>query len=366
MKSKWLISGIVLLSIASCKQDPKAHLQALKEDYTRIGNEIKTLEAEIGVTDSSNTTLLTFLEINESTFNHYIELQGKLDGDENVSVMSKVPGTIAAVLVKVGQNVSKGQVLAELDHAAMSQNLAGMNDQLKFVTDVYNKQKGLWDKNIGSEVQYLQAKNNKDNLENQIKSLKEQIDMYRIVSPINGSVEAVPVKVGQTINPGFEAFRVINLNKAKVLAEVSEAYAAKVKEGNKVSITFPDQNLTVDAKIDFTSRFINPVNRTFTIESHLDQGQVEYRANMIAILNILDYSNSKAIVIPINLIQNDSKGQFVWIGEKSDKGYTAKKRSIVQGKAYNGTVEVLSGLAVGDKVLTSGLFDITENQMINL
>lgn len=203
-------------------------------------------------------------------------------------------------------------------------------------------------------------------MENQIKTLLEQADMYKIISPIDGTIEEAPIKIGQSMAPGLVAFRVINFNRVKLVSEVAEAYSVRIKKGNEVKITFPDDNKEFAATIDFTSRYINPVNRTFTIESYLKPGELNFRANMIAVMNILDYRNTEAIVIPANLIQKDSNSEFVWVAQKADKSYVAKKRNIVQGQSYDGLTEIASGLEVGDLVLTTDLFNLQENATIQL
>jgi RND family efflux transporter MFP subunit len=370
MKTTWIIVLLTLVTISSCKEDKEAKLQKMKADYEKLGIEIKTLETEMkkeGISsETSIAAKLTYFEINKTTFNHYIEVQGRIDGDDNVIATSKAMGVITRIYAKEGDQVKKGQVLAEIEAGMLYQSLEEIKTQLEFVTELYDKQKELWDQKIGSEVQYLSAKNNKESLENRLKTMNEQIDMYKIIAPISGTIEEAPLKTGQNMAPGMIAFRIINFSKVKVISEVSEAYAVKIKKGNPVKISFPDEQKEISAKIDFTGRYINPVNRTFMIETYLKPGEIEFRANMIAVLNILDYTNPDAIVIPINFIQNDSKNQFVWVAEKKGNTYIAKKRTISQGQSYNGLAEIISGLSPGDRVLTSGIYNLQENQTIAL
>lgn len=370
MKTKLIILMVAVLTITACNQDKKAKLDKMKADYATLGNDIKALEAEMkndGIAiDSTKGMQVPYIDLKKETFSHYIEVQGRIDGEENVVATSQVPGMVSKVYVKEGENVNKGQVLAELDATVLNQTLKELNSSLEFITDLYEKQKSLWDQKIGSEVQFLSAKNNKESLENRIKTMKDQIDMYKIIAPISGTIEDAPIKVGQTMAPGLVAYRVINFSRVKVICDVSESYATRIKKGNDVKVSFPDDNKELESKIDFTSKFINPVNRTFSIETYLKPGDIEYRANMIAVLNILDYQNKEAIVIPVNLIQKDSKEQFVWVAEKSGNKYVAKKKAIKQGDSYNGLCEILSGLNEGDRVLTTNLFDLLENQTVEL
>lgn len=369
MTTKWMVLAAVILFFTACSGDKNAELAKMKAEYEKLGNDISKLEAELqqnGAKDSVTANLAPYIEIKKTTFDHYIEVQGRIDGEENVIATSQTLGVVTKVYVKEGDLVKKGQVLAELDAGMVTQTLNQMQSQLVFLTDLYNRQKALWDQKIGSEVQYLSSKNNKENMENQIKTLLEQADMYKIVSPINGTIEEAPIKIGQSMAPGLVAFRVINFSRVKLVSEVAEAYSVRIKKGNEVKITFPDDNKEFNAVIDFTSRYINPVNRTFTIESYLKPGDLNFRANMIAMMNILDYRNTEAIVIPANLIQKGSNSEFVWVAEKVNDSYVAKKKTIVQGQSYDGLTEIASGLEIGDFVLTSDLFNLQENASVQL
>jgi membrane fusion protein (multidrug efflux system) len=241
MKTTSIIVMIALVILSSCNEDKLTKLQNMKADYEKLGNKIIDLENELkqeGVsTDTKHLTKLTYLEIQKSVFNHYIEVQGKIDGEDNVIATSKAVGVITKIFVKEGDNVKKGQILAEIDAGFLLPTLEEIKSQLAFATELYNKQKELWDQKIGSEVQYLSAKNNKESLENRIRTVSEQIEMYKIIAPISGTIEEAPLKIGQNIAPGMIAFRVINFNRVKVVSEVSEAYAVKIKKGNPVKVS---------------------------------------------------------------------------------------------------------------------------------
>lgn len=368
-------SGIGILITAfiltvSCNEDNSSRLTRLKAEYEKLGREITGLEKEISGEMKAQGNIqaqkLPYIKLKKTGFTHYIEVQGRIDGEENVVATSQTVGVVIKVNVKEGDPVEKGQILAELDASVMLQTLTQLNQQLVFVNDLYERQKMLWEQKIGSEVQFLTAKNNKENLENQIKTIKEQIDLYKIVSPITGTVEDAPLKIGQSMAPGLVAFRIVNLSRVKIVSDVSEAYSGKIKKGDDVLIIFKDENKTIPAKIDFTSRYINPVNRTFKIESYLSNTNIPLKVNMFVLMNISDYKNSEAIVIPVSIIQEDNKSEYVWVSEKSGNNLQAKKRYITKGLEYNGNVEVLSGLAEDDIVIVSGLYDLKENTLIEL
>jgi RND family efflux transporter MFP subunit len=246
----------------------------------------------------------------------------------------------------------------------MLKSLAELEGQLKVATDLYNRQKALWDQNIGSEVQYIQAKNNKESVERSIATLRETWGMTRIYAPTSGTVDNVMLKPGQAIAPGIPLATIINLNKLKITGEVTEAYASKVKKGDSLVVYFPDTKSEIKTVINYVSRSINPTNRTFTVEAMLGKGN--YSANQIAVMKIVDYKNAKAISIPVNLIQSGEDGDYVTIAEKTGTGQEAviRRVKITQGQNYNGYVEILEGLKSGDLIVSTGFQDVNTGETV--
>jgi membrane fusion protein, multidrug efflux system len=207
-----------------------------------------------------------------------------------------------------------------------------------------------------------------ESVQNGISTLDEQIKMSVISSPINGTVEDIPIKVGQLASPAspIPAFRIVNFSKAKALADVGEAYSSKVKTGDQVKVFLPDLNRELTEKITFASKYINPTNRTFLVEAALPVSNIIFRANMIAVLMIKDYTNPAAIAIPQNYIQNSrDEGQFVFVAAEENGKKIARKRTITPSISYNGLTEVVSGLNEGDKIITAGYKDLYNGQPID-
>lgn len=362
---------LIAISIISCGGDKQAQLAKLKKQQAQLTEQIKKLESEVTPKDSAammdaKAKKESVIELKPEIFKHYIEVQGKLDGEDNVAVSAKTMGVVDAVYAKVGDRVSKGQVLAKLDDAVLQKSLQELKTRLEFATEMFQKQQKLWDQKIGSEVQYLTAKNNKEGLENSYKTLQDQIDMTRIKSPINGSVEDAPLKVGQSVSPGLPAFRVVNFSSIKVVADIAEGYAAKINDGDDVQVAFPDLQKEVTGKINFASRYINPINRTFQVEVHFKSEPGEYKANMIAILKINDYKANNALSIPITLLQKDQNSNFVFIAVQNGPKTVAKRVTVKPGKTYNGVVEISQGLKPGDKIIATDQFDLEDGQSIRL
>jgi RND family efflux transporter MFP subunit len=366
-----IVSFTVLFIVFSCSIDKKEQLNKLKQKQTDLDEKIKTLENKLNSEqkDSINSREFKFVgltDVKSGTFDHFIRVQGKLDGDQNAAVFAEAPGTVSAKYADVGQRVAKGQVLAQIDDQQYRSQLEGLDTQYKFATDMYDKQKRLWDQKIGSEVQYLQSKTTKESLELQIASLKLQIEKFKIKSPINGTIEECNIKVGGVVSPDprLAAYRVVEFKNLKVTAEVSEAYSARVQKGDKLIVLFPDANKQVDAEVSFVSKYINPVNRTFMIETNITSNSPDLKANMIAILQINDYHSDNSILLPMNVIQTDNAGRYVYIARSKDKYNAAFKQPVVIGNSYNGVAEILHGLEVGDKVISVGFQELVDGEYV--
>jgi membrane fusion protein, multidrug efflux system len=360
----------VLFIMFSCSSDKKAQLTKLKQQEIDISVKIKTLESEVRASqnDQLNSDEFKFIGITEvktSTFDHYIKVQGKLDGDLNAGVFAEAPGTISAKYADVGQHVVKGQVLAQIDDQQYRSQLEGLETQYKFASDMFDKQKRLWDQKIGSEVQYLQSKTTKESLERQITSLKQQTDKFKIKSPIDGTIEECNIKVGGVVSPDprLAAYRVVEFKNLKVSAEVSEAYSSKVQNGDKLIVLFPDVNKQLETEVTFVSKYINPVNRTFLIETKVTNVP-DLKANMIAIIQINDYHSEKSVLIPMNIIQTDMSGSYVYVIRPKDKYNIAVKQPVTIGSSYNGVAEILQGLSVGDKVISVGFQKLIDGEYV--
>jgi len=367
---KWILiisSFLFLIACSTKEQDKKTKLEQLKKEHDKLTVEIFKLEKELYPEGAVEPTVVSVKAIGKAPFEHYIEVQGRIDGNENIGVSPRTPGVVTRILVKEGDFVKKGQILAELDAEVLKQTMKELQSQLEYSTDLYNRQKTLWDQKIGSEVQYLSAKNAKESLENKINTLEDQILMSNITAPIDGTIEEIPIKVGQMASSSSPqpAFRIVNFSKAKALADVGEAYSAKIKTGDPVKIYLPDVRIEQTQSITFASKYINPTNRTFQVEVDLPPSSIMYRANMIAILRIKDYANPSTIAIPQNYIQTSrDEGQFVFIASSENGKKVARKRTVIPFISYNGLTEVVTGLNEGDLIITAGFKDLYDGQII--
>lgn len=361
MKTLVYLTAIVFLASCGGKAtDKKTELADLKKQRSELDSKISKLETEVGVDKpAQKISEVSVVEVQTESFKSYVEVQGKVDAEENVQVNSEVPGVVTAVNVRIGQQVGKGQVLAQIDNKVLRQNVAQVQTQLDLAKNLFNRQKALWDQKIGTEVQYLNVKTQKEGLERQIDILKSQLSMYQIKAPISGTVDQMDLKVGSAVGPGNSGIRIVNANNLKAKALVAETYAPRINQGDEVQVILPDAQDSLNTKLSFASKMIDPVSRSFSVEVKLPS-RAKYRPNMLAILKIADYINKSAITVPVNAIQKSEAGDYVYIADNGK----AKRAPIKTDKVYDGKAEVLSGLKTGDKVITLGFADLNEGDSI--
>lgn len=344
--------------------DKTAQLEQLLKEQAKLNERIRELKDEIRKESGSfaGTKLVEIKTIEPQTFTNFVEIQAKVDGSQSVVLSARAPGTVTSINVKVGDQVRMGQVLAQLDDAGASGAYAEINTQYEFAKDVYEKQKSLWEQQVGSELQYLQAKNNMMALQKRKSATSSQLDLSRIRTPVAGTVDAVNIKIGQSLAPGMPAISVVNVSTLKVTGNVGETLSGKVSAGDSVMIYFPDLKKEVSSRISFASRMIDPRSRTFSVEAPLDSVPGTLSPNMIAVLKIADYKADSSMVVPVDLIQRAAEGSYVMIAEKKGDKLVATRRKVTLGKTYGGMTEILTGLSNKDQVITNGYRDLNEGE----
>ncbi|MFM8787980.1 MAG: efflux RND transporter periplasmic adaptor subunit [Bacteroidota bacterium] len=368
-----LTSALVIACGGQETKDPATRLKELQAEQARIGAEIQKLQQELrktgqktGESLTSQAKLVQVLTLNLDSFQTWVEVQGTVDARQSIEVTAESMGVVRNIKVREGQKVSKGQVLAELDQTVLLQSIEEVKGQLDFAQQLFNKQANLWKQNIGSEVQYLGAKNQKESLERRLATVQSQLDMTRIKAPVSGTVDQVYLKLGQSAAMGMPAVRVVNFDDLRVITDLSESYVSRVREGATVDLEFKDLNINAQGRIAYVARSINTLNRTFRAEVPLNNRNGLYRPNMIVGMKINDYKTNKAIKIPVNLLQNSEEGPFVMIAQGEGASLKATRVSVTVGRSNGIETEILQGLQAGDRIITTGYNDLNDGQAITL
>jgi membrane fusion protein, multidrug efflux system len=380
------IFGLIVIAFlaASCgsgKKEEKAEvtekkvkLEKLKKQQSDLGQEIKTLEAEIAKLDPAaaqqqNAKLVAITTVQAGSFEHFIELQGRVDA-QNISYVAPPNGqggVVKALYVTQGQPVRKGQVLARLDDQLIRQQIEPLRVQLEAAEDTYRRTKNLFDQGIGTYQQVLTAQTQAESLRKQIGIIQKQMALMTVTAPNSGVADVVNVRVGETF-VGSTALgpqiRIVNTSDLKVVADVPENYLSRVKVGSDLEIVLPEENnRIINAKVTVIGRIINPSSRTFQIEAKIP-GNSSLKPNQLAKVHIKDYGKADAITIPINTLQNDEKGKFVMLAAKENGKLIARKRQITVGELNGDQLEVKSGLQPGDQIITEGFQGLYDGQLI--
>jgi len=347
----------------------KAQLAEMKTQAKELTAKIDKLDAEIKAADPSMKAAEKVLPVITETlqtrnFKSFIQLQGTVETKNTATAMPRMAGTYTTVYVKEGQTVKAGQLLAKIDNAILRDQIAALKQQMELANIVFEKQKSLWDQKIGTEIQFLQAKNNKESLEKNMAVLNTQVNMYNVYAPISGAVERVMAKTGEIAAPGMPLASIVNLGSLKAIANVPDTYISNIRMGDAVTVKLPDINREINARVTFISKLVNPANRTFKIEVSIPTSS-DIKPNMVSILNIADINKSNALVIKQNYIQSTELGDVVYVAETEGNKKVAKARKIKTGVSYNGEIEILSGLQAGDLIVIEGYQDLVDGQVIS-
>jgi len=366
-----LLAAALLLTACGGDKDPQAELAKLKAAQADTQAKIAALEAKTGASakDSATSAVpVSVLKVAPQNFAGYLEVQGRVDFDQNATVGARAAGTLTSVRVQRGDRVRKGQVLATVDAGVLDANIAEVRTRADLARTIYEKQASLWKQQIGTEVQYLQAKNDYQALQRNLASLGQQKALYNVVAPYAGVVDDVMLKLGETVSPGAAVVQLNSGQGGKVLAEISEAYAGSIKAGDKALVTLPDLGgEELVSTVRTVSRTISAASRTFTAELRLPGNQAaRLRPNMVATVRIQNYGSSNATVLPVDLIQHDEENAYVLVVARQAGKPVAAKRVIKTGQTYNGKQEVTSGLKPGDEVISAGYQNLNEGQVLKI
>ena len=364
--------------------DKKAELEKLKKEQKALNDKIIKLVAEIEELDSTavKAKLVSLETVGGGAFSHYIDLQGKIDAKNTAYVAPRgMGGVVRALYVKQGDYVRKGQAIAKLDDAVARQQLNAAQQQtgtiraqLNLARTTYERVKNLWDNNIGTEMQVIQAKAQVETLTSQLRAAEAQVGMAReqvnfsnVTASISGVIDQVNVKVGEQFVGATAAgpqITIVNTSVLKLVVQVPETYINSVNTGTPIVVTLPDaNNRIINTTISVASKLIDPASRTFTIEANIPS-DASIRANQIAKVQIQEYSRGDAITIPVNTLQTDQEGKYVMVAVTENKRLVARKKRVIAGNLAGERLEIRSGLSKGDQIITQGVESVYEGQVV--
>ena len=381
MRNASFYTGIMLVAtlfVWSCQQKTegwpedlagkKALLKEKQSELKKIKADLKKLEAEIDSLDPSSVKaakLVTTRTIKRDLFEHFVEIQSSVQSDDVVMASSETGGRILSVNVKEGQQVRKGALIAKLDLETIDKQIEELESSLGLATTIYERQSRLWDKNIGSEIQYLEAKTNKERLEKSLETLKHQLRKANVYAPMSGVVDRVFLKQGEMSGSGTPIAQILNTQKVKVVADVPENYLSSIERGQKVTVQFPAIDEEHVARIARIGSTIHPSNRTFAVEVEMSNKSGFLKPNLLATMLLKDYEQAKAITVPSELIQQEVSGRdFVYVKGNGEDGSIAQKVYVEVGLSADNEIEIVKGLEEGQQVIVKGARNLSDNEPI--
>lgn len=370
-----IIFALALIAVSCSTQkaetlEEKQALLGTKEgELATLQQEVEALKEEINAMDTTageEATAVTVAELKKKSFSHYVQLTGTVTSKENIMISAEAGGRIINVPAEEGQKVGKGQILVRIENEAVGNQLAEAKTAFDLAETTYKKRKNLWDQNIGSEIEYLQAKSNFESTRSRYAQIQTQYNNTMIKAPINGTIDAIQVNEGEFVSIGTPIVRVVDLAKVEIEAELSEQYMTNVKKGDSVKVKIPALGVALTAPVTFVSQVINPDNRSFKVKVNLDNKDGRIKPNVLANLMINDYRNDTAIVVPSNVIIKDLKGDFVFVAATENGELKAMKKYIEKGRSSGPDTEIKSGLKAGDKIITDGYNQVNNGETVSL
>ncbi len=367
--------AIIVFLAASCgnnhdEESIRQQIKEYKDEAAELNLKIKELERSLetfGDSGKMTTTPVVVKVMEKEIFHHYFQVSGTVEAMNQAYISPEINGQVKKILVDEGDRVSKGQLLAQLNTSITENTIAEVETQLNLAETLYEKQSQLWEKNIGSEVQYLQAKNNMESLKSKLETLQAQLDMAYITSPVDGIVDKINVEEGELAMPGMQMMLVVNLGQMKIIGEVSEKYLPVIHKGDPVTVYFPTYpGMEMEVPVARTGNVVNPGNRTFQVELRIDNVQSKLKPNILAEITFMDYRNDQALVIPSITVKKDLKGEYIYLAKKIEGKDIAKKVYITTGLSYQDKTEVVEGLKPGDRVITEGYTIVTDGSEVKL
>lgn len=374
MKKITTILAIALLIVSCAKTKLPENLQKLNKQKTTIKTKIdslnkklKSIEAEIKKLDTiQKLAIVTAVLPKNETFKHYIEVQGTVKSDQNVALHPELGGTTTKIYVKEGQRVTKGQILAQLDASVINNSIAQLKTQYNLAKTTFERQERLWNQKIGSEIQFLQAKAQKESIESNLNVLYAQAKKMKIIAPYNGTIDAIFGKVGAIAPPQMPFLRIVNLSKVYVESEITETYLNNIKKGTEAIIYFPSLNKEITSKITQVGNYINPSNRSFKTRVNINNKDASIKPNLLASIKLKDFE-ATGIIIPNYLIQKDQQNNtFVYTLQKNENNHIVVKKAIEVAKEYNNQSYISKGLAATDLIIDKGAKTVQKDDEVIL
>lgn len=315
----------------------------------------KSNKAETAVvTDTQNVRIQTVAEREvEQTY----ELTATVQPEVKNSIAPSTPGRIRDILVEVGQHVSKGQKLVQMDVA----NLSNLETQIENVKRIYKRTQELFNVGGASQQDLDNAKLQLDVAQTNLKNMTENTFL---LSPISGIVTARNYDNGDMYSGQLPVLAVMNINPVKLLVNVSESYYSQVKIGMLIDVKFDVfEGQSFKGKVNLIYPTIDDRTRTFAVEIKLNNNNNKIRPGMFARVT-LEFGKAKRVVVPDQSVikQSGSGARFVYVYKNGKVEY----KQVEIGRRIDAQYEITSGLTVGEQIVIAGQSKLVDGASVNV
>ena len=366
---------ITLIFVYGCsssinEEKIKSEIQKKKDNIVSLQSEIRGLEKQLtnnGMGDTENKIFISVKKINSEAFEHYYNVNGVVEAVNEAYISPEIGGTIKIIKITEGQRVKKNDLLAVLNSGVLESTISELKNSLELAKTLFNKRAGLWDKKIGSEIQYLEAKNQKESLEKKIKTLNEQLGMTIVRAPFNGIIDNIDKKRGELAVPGLPIMQIVDISKVYIKADVSESYLSKIKIDDETTITFPSYpGMLRKGKILRVGTVINPQNRTFEVTVLIENYNELLKPNIVAVIELRDFYNVKAMIVPSIIVKNDNSGSYLYRIKNTENGLVSEKVYVKPGMVNKDMIMIKSGIEFGDEVIMKGYNFVKNGSLVKI
>lgn len=370
---------LLLIGLISCQpkneipedlEEMKEFLLDRKKEMQELEEKIKKVEEKIAEKEPPKEKpkkAVTTFGLQPKEFKSFTELQGNIESSDAVNISSETGGRIMNLTLNEGDYVKRGQVVGSVDMESLKKQMDEVNTSLDLAVTVFERQQKLWDQNIGSEIQYLQAKNNKERLEKTLATLNSNLAKASIISPMSGYVDRLYLKSGETTGPGTPIATIINTSSVKAVVDVPENLLPAVRKGQRVKVMFPALGIERMERISMLGRSINPANRTFQIEINLSNSGGKLKPNLLALVELNDKTIEDALMVPVELVQQDVSGNtYIYTVAEGEEGNYAQKNIVETGESFNGEILITKGLSIGDQIIQTGARTLAPDDLIKI
>lgn len=350
-------------------EDIKNQISEYKKQVQDLNVKIAELEKTLKATQPEDEykVAVSLKDLEAKPFHHYVQVSGTVEAVNMANISPEINGQIKKIRVQEGDRVQKGQTLVILNTSITESSIKELETRLELAKTVFERQKKLWEKNIGSELDYLTAKNNKESLEKSLETLNAQLDLSTITAPFSGIVDDILVKEGELALPGMPILQLVNLEQIYINADASEAYITKVSKGDSVLVDFPSYpEIKAELPVYRIGNVIKPANRSFNVQLKMNNPDGLIKPNVVAMIKINDFSMEDALTVPTFIIKKDIVGEYVYIATEKDNRLIAEKKYIETGMSYNDETLVVKGLEQGQKVIVSGYNMVSDGIAVNI